>query len=112
MAATVTERLWEIGDIVGVLEAWEAAQVERSSWEEGHGMVWPENIDSGYSNFQLDTRSSGPRRNLDYLSRCNVTVDCFLLRRCSRRSSHPIIRSSTQCTVEARCLSVSFARPQ
>ena len=26
MAAKVTERLWEIGDIVGVLEAWEAAQ--------------------------------------------------------------------------------------
>jgi len=39
MAATVTERLWEIGDIVGVLEAWEAAQVRRSSWEEGH-MEW------------------------------------------------------------------------
>jgi hypothetical protein len=50
-----------------MLEAWEAAQVGRSSWEEGHGMVWPENIDSGYSNFQLDTRSSGSRRNLDYL---------------------------------------------
>jgi hypothetical protein len=30
MAATVTERLWEIGDIVGVLKAWEAAQVRRS----------------------------------------------------------------------------------
>jgi hypothetical protein len=30
MAAKVTERLWEIGDIVGVLEAWEAAQVRRS----------------------------------------------------------------------------------
>jgi len=39
MAAKVTERLWEIGDIVGVLEAWEAAQVRRSIWEEGHGMV-------------------------------------------------------------------------
>jgi hypothetical protein len=25
MAAKVTERLWEIGDIVDVLEAWEAA---------------------------------------------------------------------------------------
>ena len=59
--------LCEIGDIVGVLEAWEAAQVGRSSWEEGHGMVWPENIDSGYPNFQLDTRSSGSRRSLDYL---------------------------------------------
>jgi hypothetical protein len=74
MAATVTERLWEIGDIVEVLKAWEAAQVRRSSWEEGHGMVQPENIDSGYPNFQLDTRSCGSRRNLDYLSRCNVTV--------------------------------------
>jgi hypothetical protein len=30
MAATVTERLCEIGDIVGVLKAWEAAQVRRS----------------------------------------------------------------------------------
>jgi hypothetical protein len=39
MAAKVTERLWEIGDIVGVLEAWEVAQVRRSIWEEGHGMV-------------------------------------------------------------------------
>jgi hypothetical protein len=27
MAATVTERVWEIGDIVGVLKAGEAAQV-------------------------------------------------------------------------------------
>jgi hypothetical protein len=26
MAAGVTSRLWEIGDIVGVLEAWEAGQ--------------------------------------------------------------------------------------
>jgi hypothetical protein len=37
-------------------------------------MVWPENIDSGYPDFQLDTRSGGSRRNLDYLSRCNVTM--------------------------------------
>jgi hypothetical protein len=34
-----TERLWEIGDIVGALEAWEVAQVRRSIGEEGHGMV-------------------------------------------------------------------------
>jgi hypothetical protein len=27
MAAKVTKRLWEIGDIVDVLEAWEAARV-------------------------------------------------------------------------------------
>jgi hypothetical protein len=39
MAANVTKRLWEIGDIVGVLEAWEVAQVRRSIWEESHGMV-------------------------------------------------------------------------
>ena len=32
-----------------------------------HGMVYPKNIDSGQSNFQLDTRSSGSRRNMDYL---------------------------------------------
>jgi hypothetical protein len=38
-AGKSAERLWEIGDIVGVLEAWEAAQVRRSIWEEGHGMV-------------------------------------------------------------------------
>ena len=56
MAAGVTERL------VDVLEAWEAP-----IWEESHGMVQPENIDSGHSNFQLDTRSSGYSRNLDYL---------------------------------------------
>ena len=30
-------------------------------------MVKRENIDSGYPNFQLDTRSSGSRRDLDYL---------------------------------------------
>jgi hypothetical protein len=36
-------------------------------WEESHGMVYPENVDSGRSNFQLDTRSSGRRGNLDYL---------------------------------------------
>ena len=35
MAAKVTERLGEIGDIVGVLEVWEAAQVRRSTSEEG-----------------------------------------------------------------------------
>ena len=33
VAAKATERLWEIG------EAWEPAQVRRSIWEEGHGMV-------------------------------------------------------------------------
>jgi hypothetical protein len=26
MAAGVTDHLWEIGDVVGVLEAWEASQ--------------------------------------------------------------------------------------
>jgi hypothetical protein len=36
-------------------------------WEESHGMVQPENIDSGRSNFQLDTRCGGYSRNLDYL---------------------------------------------
>jgi len=30
-------------------------------------MDYPENVDSGRSNFQLDTRSSGRRSNLDYL---------------------------------------------
>jgi hypothetical protein len=30
-------------------------------------MVQPENIDSGHSNFQLDTRPGGYYRNLDYL---------------------------------------------
>jgi hypothetical protein len=30
-------------------------------------MVQPENIDSGHSNFQLDTRCGGYSRNLDYL---------------------------------------------
>jgi hypothetical protein len=30
-------------------------------------MVQRENIDSGYSNFQLDTRPSGSRGDLDYL---------------------------------------------
>jgi len=32
--------------------------------------------------------------------------------RCSRRFSHLIISSSTQCTVEARCLSASLAPPE
>ena len=35
--------------------------------EEGYGMVQPKNIDSGHSNFQLGTRSSGCRSNLGYL---------------------------------------------
>jgi hypothetical protein len=30
-------------------------------------MVWRENIDSGYPNFQLDTRCSGSCRSLVYL---------------------------------------------
>jgi hypothetical protein len=30
-------------------------------------MVYPENVDSGRSNFQLDARSSGRRGDLDYL---------------------------------------------
>ncbi len=36
-------------------------------WEENRGLVLPKNIDSGHSNFQLDARYSGCRRNLDYL---------------------------------------------
>jgi hypothetical protein len=36
-------------------------------WKKSHGMVQPENIDSGHSNFQLDTRCGGYSRNLDYL---------------------------------------------
>jgi IS1 family transposase len=31
MAAGVTDKLWEIGDIVGVLEAWEAQQLRKAS---------------------------------------------------------------------------------
>jgi hypothetical protein len=41
--------------------------VRRSIWEEGHGMVYAQNIDSGQSNSQLGTRSSGSCRNLVYL---------------------------------------------
>jgi len=41
--------------------------VRRSIWEEGHGMVHAQNIDSGQSNSQLGTRSSGSCRNLVYL---------------------------------------------
>jgi hypothetical protein len=67
MAARVTERLWEIGDVVNVLEGWEAAKRGAPIWEKSHGMVQPENIDSGHSNFQLDTRCGGYSRNLDYL---------------------------------------------
>jgi len=32
MAAKVTERLWEIGDIVDVLETWEAAHQRHVVW--------------------------------------------------------------------------------
>ena len=39
MAAKVTERLWEIGDIVGVLEAWEAAPSE-AVYLGGRAMEW------------------------------------------------------------------------
>jgi hypothetical protein len=36
-------------------------------------MVWPQNVDSRYPNFQLDTRSSGSHRSLDYLLiRCTL----------------------------------------
>jgi len=31
MASGVTSRLWEIGDIVGVLEAWEAQQEKQQA---------------------------------------------------------------------------------
>ena len=66
MAARVTERLWEIGDIVNVSMG--GCQVRRAPiWKKSHGMVQPENIDSGHSNFQLDTRCGGYSRNLDYL---------------------------------------------
>ena len=36
-------------------------------WEESHGMVWPENIDSGHSNSQLDGRSGRRHCNLAHL---------------------------------------------
>jgi hypothetical protein len=45
----------------------DAHRVILVSWENCHGMVQPENIDSGHSNFQLDTRCGGYSRNLDYL---------------------------------------------
>jgi len=44
-----------------------AGRVRQSICEECHGMVWRENMDSGYPNFQLDTCSGGSRRNLAYL---------------------------------------------
>ena len=67
MAAKVTERLWEIGDIVWVLEAWggrpsEAVYLGGRPW---NGLAG--NIDSGYSNLQFGYSFSGSRRNLDYL---------------------------------------------
>src|SRR5258707_3688200 len=46
----VTERLWEVGDIVNVLEAWEAAKLGVPIWEESHGMVQAENIGRRRSN--------------------------------------------------------------
>jgi hypothetical protein len=39
-------------------------------------MVKRENIDSGYPNFQLDTRDSGSRRNLDYLFIRRTLSEC------------------------------------
>lgn len=50
-----------------VLEAWELPSEGAPIWEEGHGMVRPENFDSGHSNSQLDTRSGGYRHTLHYL---------------------------------------------
>src|SRR5205807_6416042 len=41
MAARVTERLWEIGDIVDVLEAWEAANVGASAAADESGGACP-----------------------------------------------------------------------
>ena len=39
-------------------------------------MVKRENIDSGYRDFQLDTRDSGSRRNLDYLLIRRTLSEC------------------------------------
>jgi hypothetical protein len=43
------------------------ASCQEPIWEESYGMVYRENVDSGRSNFELDTRSSGRRGNLDCL---------------------------------------------
>ena len=40
-----------------------------------YGMAKRENIDSGYPNFQLDTYSSGSRRNVDYLLIRRILTD-------------------------------------
>ena len=40
---------------------------EAAYGEESHGMVWPDNIDSGHASFQLDTRYNGCRRTLGHL---------------------------------------------
>jgi hypothetical protein len=47
---------------------------EAAYGEESHGMVWPDNIDSGHASFQLDTRYSGCRRTLDYLLSIHRTL--------------------------------------
>jgi len=43
MAAKVTERLWEIGDIVDVLETWEAAH-QRHEWPPEVGSLVPASV--------------------------------------------------------------------
>ena len=71
-------------------------------------MVWRENIDSGYPNFQLDTRSSGSRRNLDYLLiRLNGSWACVA----HAAARIQIFRRQHNTPFDARRLSVSFAPP-
>ena len=41
MAAKVTDRLWEIGDIVGVLEAWQASPMRHSAWRPSDRVMSP-----------------------------------------------------------------------
>jgi hypothetical protein len=58
-------------------------------------MVKRENIDSGYPNFQLDTRDSGSRRKSGLFTQSSHTE--FALRALRQRSSAP--RRSAACVI-------------
>jgi hypothetical protein len=67
MAARVTERLWEIGDIVNVLGHGRLPSEAPLSGRKAMEWFSQKTSIAGIQIFQLDTRCGGYSRNLDYL---------------------------------------------
>ena len=49
MAAGVTKKIWEMSDMVAVLEEWEATQQSRMSEEERYAAAWKRKKDAALS---------------------------------------------------------------